>query len=383
MTEEAPRILAVDDDRGLLRVVERVLAPHYPVTLARGFLPALAKLEEEGPFDIAVIDIRMPDGDGYELGRRIREEHPETDVILMTGSVTHQDQKLLQALEEDVFFFLLKPFHRSVLLALVERCVRKRHLEAENRRQRRILEEDQKKAREIQIHLLPETPYDFNGWAIDARFLSCDETSGDLYALFPCAAPHLGLALLDISGHGLPAAMYGGMLRAALDAACRTDPFPKAVFDQIYSGLDFFAHNRGGTMIYLLLRQGGDVPYFNAGHLPALLHRGDGTLQELTSTGPLLTPAPWAAGIPRGAATKSLHPGDRLLLYTDGLVETQDPAGREFGFEDLKRTFLETRSLSIAQALDHLLRRLDEHRAGRPLEDDVTLVLVERVGQTS
>jgi phosphoserine phosphatase RsbU/P len=378
MMDDAPRILAVDDDPGLLRVVQRVVSPHYPVTLARGFREALERLAEGDAFDIAVIDIRMPDGDGYELGRRIREEHPETDVILMTGSVTHQDQKLMQALEDDVFFFLLKPFHRRVLLALIERCLRQRRLDAENRFHRRRLEADQAQAREIQIHLLPDTPCERSGWRIDARFRSCDETSGDLYALFPCDGSALGVAMVDVIGHGLPAAMYGGMVRAALDAACRADATPQAVYDQVYSGLDFFAPNSGASMVYLLLGENADLGFFNAGHPPILLHRANGDLTELHSTGPLLVPADWAAEIPRGAGQTQLAPGDRALLYTDGLIETKSPEGKIFGPDDLQRALRQTRALPIAQALDRLLDHLDEHCAGRPLEDDVTLVLVER-----
>ena len=116
------RILAVDDDPGMRRVLSRTLAPPYEVELARTSAEAKERLEHSR-FDVALVDIQLEDEDGYHLCREIRERSPETDVILITGSHSEPDEKLYRSLEEGAFYFLLKPFERRVLRALVDRCL--------------------------------------------------------------------------------------------------------------------------------------------------------------------------------------------------------------------------------------------------------------------
>ena len=114
----AQRILVVDDDPGMRRALERILAPAYPVELVAGAGEALARLDE-AIFDLALVDVRLKDGDGYSLCQAIRARRPHTDVILITGSISEPDEKLFRSLEEGAFYFLFKPFDRRVLLALV------------------------------------------------------------------------------------------------------------------------------------------------------------------------------------------------------------------------------------------------------------------------
>ena len=93
------RILAVDDDPGMRRVLSRTLAPPYQVELARTSAEARERLLGHR-FDVALVDIQLEDGDGYRLCREIREKSPETDVILITGSHSEPDEKLYRSLEE-------------------------------------------------------------------------------------------------------------------------------------------------------------------------------------------------------------------------------------------------------------------------------------------
>ena len=126
------RILVVDDDHGLRRTLERILQPILSRGIrGRGSRGAGAAGVAEA-FDLALVDVRLNDGDGYSLCKAIRERWPQTDVILITGSISEPDEKLFRSLEEGAFYFLFKPFERRVLLALVERCLR---LQSERDRQ--------------------------------------------------------------------------------------------------------------------------------------------------------------------------------------------------------------------------------------------------------
>src|SRR6185295_10490949 len=119
---DGSRILVVDDDEGMRRALERILVPTYRVQAVSGAAQALARLRAT-EFDLALVDVRLTDGDGYALCQAIRQHRPETDVILITGSISEPDEKLYRSLEEGAFYFLFKPFERRVLLALVARCL--------------------------------------------------------------------------------------------------------------------------------------------------------------------------------------------------------------------------------------------------------------------
>ena len=146
------RILVVDDDPGLRRTLERILAPTYRVETVAGVAEALARVEASR-FDLALVDVRLKDGDGYTLCSALRERWPRMDVILITGSISEPDEKLFRSLEEGAFYFLFKPFDRRVLLALVERCLQLQQERFAKERYAEELAADLEKARLFQQSL--------------------------------------------------------------------------------------------------------------------------------------------------------------------------------------------------------------------------------------
>jgi sigma-B regulation protein RsbU (phosphoserine phosphatase) len=373
-TETAERILLVDDDPGIRYTLGRLLEPRYRVDQAATAAEARHRLAS-AVYQAALIDVQLPDGDGYTLCREAQEISPATDVILMTGSVSEPDDKLYRSLEEGAFYFLFKPFERRVLLALVDRCLRLQRERSAKERYARELADDLEQARRFQRSLVPSAPLRAGGWLVDGRFRPCDALGGDFYLAL--AAPGGAVAALaDVVGHGVGAAMYAGMLRSTLDAARRRGPEPEKVLPELLSGLDFFSGSRFASMVYAHLGPAGRLRYFNAGHPPLLWQRSDGSVAELASTGLVLSGV--FASVPRGVGEITVAPGERLLLYSDGLFEAQDPAGRELGLPALAATLAACRGLAAGVTLDRLLADLDRHRGGRPLDDDVTAVVIER-----
>jgi phosphoserine phosphatase RsbU/P len=371
----AQRILVVDDDPGMRRVLERILAPAYPVESVAGASEALARLKE-AEFDLALVDVRLKDGDGYSLCQTIRARRPQTDVILITGSISEPDEKLFRSLEEGAFYFLFKPFDRRVLLALVERCLRLQRERLTKERYAQTLAADLEKARLFQHSLLPSEPVAADGWRIEGRLLSCDTLGGDFF-LAQAVDGGLAFAVSDVVGHGVSAAMYAGMLRSTLDAARRRGTEPERVARELLAGIDFFEDATCATLVYGLLLPDGRARSFNAGH-PPLFWQREGGIERLAATGTLLHR--FLRDRPLPARDLALAPGDRLLIFTDGAFEARNPADQELGMDRLQETFTDCRSRTVGETLDALMDLVDRHCGGRPVTDDVTMVVVERTG---
>lgn len=371
------RILVVDDDPGLRHTLERILSPDYPVVAVEGTRKALLQIRGEAPFALALVDVRLRDGDGYSLCHAIRRESPETDVILITGSLSEPDEKLFRALEEGAFYFLFKPFDRRVLQALVERCLRLQHERAAKEAHARTLAADLEKARRFQRSLIPRGPVTAGGWRLEGRLATCDALGGDLFEAHRRDDGKVLFAVSDVVGHGVGAALISGMLRSTLDASRRRDPDPAAVGQDLLDGSDFLAGTAFATLIYGLLRPDGRLRYLNAGHPPMLWQRAGGRIDRLPSTGLLLMRAFRSRPLP--VAEVVLQPGDRLLVYSDGATEVHDPAEHELGLDRLTALLDGLRSLPAGEVLDGLLAAIHEHSGGLPLQDDVTLLLIERL----
>jgi sigma-B regulation protein RsbU (phosphoserine phosphatase) len=368
------RILVVDDDPGMRRAIERVLAAGYDVASVEGASEAMALLERQ-EFDLALVDVRLKDGDGYSLCQAIRARRPETDVILITGSISEPDEKLFRSLEEGAFYFLFKPFDRRVLLALVERCLRLQRERETSERYARELAADLEKARLFQHSLLPSEPVAAAGWRVEGRLLSCDALGGDFYTAQTVDAG-VACAVADVVGHGVSAAMYAGMLRSTLDAARRRGTEPEGVGRGVLRGIDFFRGAACATMVYALLLPDGRVRYLSAGHPPLFWLKGDGSVEPLSSTGPLLHWLFHDRTLP--VREVSLEPGDRLLAFTDGTFEARSPADQELGLDRLEEAFKALSDRLMGKAVDALMDLVLAFCDGRPVVDDVTVVMIER-----
>jgi sigma-B regulation protein RsbU (phosphoserine phosphatase) len=369
------RVLAVDDDPGMRRVLSRTLSPPYRVDLARSLAEARDRLKDSF-FDVVLLDIQLQDGDGYALCREIRQKSPDTDVILITGSHSEPDEKLYRSLEEGAFYFLLKPFERRVLRALVDRCLSLQGARRDKERYARELQDDLERARRFQASLVPREPLRASGWHVEGRLQSCEALGGDFFVSLAAADGSLAVAVSDIVGHGVRAAMYAGMLRSLLDTARRRDPDPASVQSELLEGIHFFESESSATLFYGRLYPDGRMRYFNAGHpRPLRLSTASG-IEELETTALLLMPELPSSG---GAIEElMLRPGERVLAFTDGVYETLDPEEREWGLKSLMKTFSESREASPAKTLDTILEGLRAHASGRPLGDDATLLLIER-----
>lgn len=367
------RILVVDDERRMLHSMQRLLGDRYELELASSGRKALGLIEAFEP-DLAILDVRMPEMDGFELMSGLRLKRPDVDVIFMTGAIHEVDAQLIRAIRERAFYFVQKPFDRDVLLTLVERCLEQRRLEAENRAYLRQLESELDDARTFQLGMLPPIAAQVGEFAVHAHYEPSESLGGDLYDHLDAGGGALAFLIADVSGHGVSAAMLTANVKSALHDAHGDGYAPLAVVERLSSSLRPFDDGRFVTLFSGLLRADRSLEYVNAGHPPPLVTSATGARRELTLTGPLVSPT--LAGLPVWESARiELGRGDHLFSYTDGIVEARGEEG--FFGEERLLDVLDEPAWDGADRIERVLAAVRAFADGRPLEDDLTLLAVD------
>lgn len=366
-------ILVVDDDASMLHSLTRILDRRHAVIAVENGEAALACAAHHQP-DLAIVDIRMPGMNGFEVTRRLKQLGSSPDVILMTGDAEEPDEALLKAIDEGAFYFIQKPFDRRVLLALVARCLELRRLRHSERLHIARLESEMEEARRFQVSLLPPSRQELLGVSINARYLACSELAGDIYDYVQSGADSVAMLVADVVGHGASAAMMTSVVKSAFHTAADHDFDPFMVIGHVKDGLRAFDEGRFVTLACARLNTTtGELTYVNAGHPPLILRKPGSVPSLLTSTGPMLSSAFYDAR--HEIKTVRIDPEDSLLMFTDGVTET-------FGNDGL---FGEQRILSLledthhkgADLLDHILEALASFAGTRRQRDDITLLALD------
>ncbi|HEX2251743.1 MAG TPA: PP2C family protein-serine/threonine phosphatase [Thermoanaerobaculia bacterium] len=243
-------------------------------------------------------------------------------------------------------------------------------------------------ARKIQASILPRREPEFGGFEVCGRTRQMEDVGGDFYDYIPITEKILGLAIADVSGHGLPAALQVRDIYMGLRMGMARDF--KIV--RTVERLNQIIHqstltSRFVSMFYGELEISGLFIYVNAGHPPPfrLTPAGEvdrGVVDFLEEGGPVLGPLPDAA-YERGMVRT--RPGDLLVLYTDGITETRGRVAgalhsEEYGIDRLVATCREHRHLPASELVDAVFADLDRFTDGRPPSDDRTLLVVRRTG---
>jgi sigma-B regulation protein RsbU (phosphoserine phosphatase) len=236
-------------------------------------------------------------------------------------------------------------------------------------------------ASEIQRSLLPAHPPDISGLRLAGCSRYCDETGGDYFDFLPFAGPKaglLGVAVGDVSGHGLEAALLMTTARALIRPRAARPGTPGAIVADVNRELtrDTYGTGRFMTLLYMEIDPvAGTAAFARAGHDPALrFDPATGTVSELTVRGLALGVAD-EARYDTGAAT-GLTPGHVLLIGSDGLWEAENAAGEMFGKKRTQEILAKVAPEGAQAVLDALFAALDAFRGETPLADDVTLVVI-------
>jgi sigma-B regulation protein RsbU (phosphoserine phosphatase) len=307
--------------------------------------------------------------EGLDLLKEIHERDRLLPVIVMTG--WGSIDTAVEAMRRGARTFVHKPWDNHTLTETVCREIEEGHA---LRQSDKLAANEQADAQAIQRALLPATLPSLSGVRLAARWEPAAAFGGDCYDVIRLSDTHVALSIADVCGKGLPAALLMSNLLASLRAFAASERSPREVVSSVNRALCRQKNIRRFVTLFYALYDSASrtLIYTNAGHNPPLVLRRDGSCERLPASG-TVTGIFDESSYEEGRIT--LEPGDRLILFTDGITEAQSGAGDEFDEAGLLRT-LECGCRLDAQAMvDAIFRDVGAFAGGR-LQDDATAMVV-------
>jgi sigma-B regulation protein RsbU (phosphoserine phosphatase) len=233
----------------------------------------------------------------------------------------------------------------------------------------------------IQQSILPRTFPPFSertDFSIFAEMIPAREVGGDFYDFFLIDDDHLGLVVGDVSGKGIPAAIFMAMSRTLLKSAALDGRPPGDCLGHVNKllCLDNTAEMFVTIFYGILNTRSGVLDYSNGGHNPPYLLRHDGSVERVAGTGGMVLGA-----LPDRcyrATRTTVHPNEAIFLYTDGITEAMDSAGTLFSERRLEAVLAQRNGALPAEVIRHVLAEVNRHAGGAAQSDDITALCVKR-----
>lgn len=393
MTETGKKktILAVDDTPENIDVVKGVLVPEYTVKAAVNGKMALKIAKAQQP-DLVLLDIMMPEMDGYEVCRRLKSDPKTSGIPIIFLTAMDQTQDETRGFELGAADYILKPVSPPILKARVNtHLTLKQHMDelqqayAIIKKHKERMQAELDVGREIQLSLVPQEfpafpdrrELDVHGLLQPAR-----EVGGDLYDFYFIDEDRLCFCVGDVSGKGVPAALFMAMARTLIKSRSVDDDSTASIVTHVNDELS--ADNPQSMFVTLFLGilnvRTGELVYTNAGHNPSYVKRAHGSVELLKQLhGPIVGAMP---GLTYKQAALNLSGGDIVLLYTDGVTEAMNGNGELYSDPRLARLVESADFESARQLTETVFRDVVDFEAGAERADDITILTLDFRGPT-
>ena len=378
------KILAVDDEPDFERLVLQrmrrdIRAGRYTFVFARNGVEALARLNEDRDIDMIISDINMPEMDGLTLLEQVSSVDPNVRCVIVSA---YGDMKNIRtAMNRGAFDFVTKPIDFKDLKVTIERTLY--HLSMlrealESRDKLVALKNELNLARNMQQSILPAQFPGGEDFQVFASMEPARDVGGDFYDVLKLVNDRVGIAVADVSGKGVPAALFMMSSRTLLKGAAIGRPHPNDVLREVNRLL--YENNDAAMFVTVFFAvfdpATGELVYANGGHNPPLIVHADGSSTELAvDPGIALGMVP---DFPFEQNRMVLQPGDSLMLYTDGVTEAENADREQFGMQRLRDVLAGAPPKYARDANSAVFGAVRDFAGNAPQFDDITCLTLHR-----
>ncbi|MCB0190587.1 MAG: SpoIIE family protein phosphatase [Anaerolineae bacterium] len=371
------KILVVDDEAVNQQVLANYLALHNGTIIqAMSGTEALSLIEDGLMPDLVLLDVMMPRMSGFDVARKLRERFAPYELPILILTAKNRTADLIAGFEAGANDYLAKPFDKQELLARVNTLLTLKEM-VKSHDQLMMIEQELTVARRIQQSILPTSVPHLPKLDVQVRYLPMASVGGDYYDFFAVDDQRLGILVADVSGHGVPAALVAAMIKIAFSVQQPNARSASMVLTSMNHVLVDRISKQYLTAAYVYINLATrKLFHASAGHWPLLIWKKQAqALHQLKPEGFIMG---WMAEIDYSSVEFDLEPGDRVLLYTDAIIEARSPAGELFGEDRFHQLIRAGQTLTAAELADSILDHLQNwsKHNGR-FEDDLTLIVID------
>ena len=400
--EKKIRIAIIDDAKFMRKIVKDILEKEgFEVIEYESAVKALLEIHRHS-VDAVLVDYEMPDMDGLQFIEKFKPQVRETPTVMLTTDTNVN--VALKAIRMGASDFLNKPVKSDELIYILKKIIKNNNLRKENqrlflelkRREKELekknkqisklyndLEEELQMASEIQKKLMPETFPDVEGFKFAVKYSPSQDIGGDFYDMVKMSNGYYGVAFADVSGHGIPAALLSTMFKVYLMTYSEDIISPAETMELLNDVVvETFPEGKFISIFYLVIYPGDNkVRYCKAAQEPGVLVRKNGEIRELITEGQVLglfSEADFPGILNFQDGEVELEVGDKIFLYTDGIVEALNKKEEFYGMERLKGVLYENKDAAAQELIDIVYGDLMDFIEGLPVHDDLTLLVIEK-----
>ncbi len=379
----ALRVLVVDDEPDLEALIRQrfrreVRESKFEFFFATNGEEALQVLESESGISLVLTDLNMPRMDGLTLLSHLAERDSTLKSVVV--SAYGDLENIRAAMNRGAFDFLTKPIDFRDLDITIEKTRREIERMQSDRAARDALmslRHELEFASRIQRSMLPQVtlpPVERGELELVGRMEPAEEVGGDFYDYIALPTGRIALIIGDVSGKGMPAALYMTMTRTLLRSAAFNGRSPAESCRRVN---DILCEDRQSNMFVTAFYgemdlATGQLEYCNAGHNPPCVLQADGTVTELPSIGGMVL------GVRRDlqfeSATRIFQPGDAIVMYTDGVTEAMDANRKLFGEAQLLSLLASRATAPLGDVVSNVFDAIGAFSTGAKQHDDITVL---------
>ncbi|MBR3407014.1 MAG: SpoIIE family protein phosphatase [Bacteroidales bacterium] len=383
------KILSVDDENDLELLLtqyfrRKIRNGEYEFFFAHNGLEALQVLLKHPDISIILSDINMPEMDGLTLLAKINEMRIPSLKCIMVSAYGDMDN-IRQAMNAGAFDFATKPIDLDDLQRTIDkaeeqieyiRSAQKEHAQLVD------IQSDLSVAQEIQHAILPRSfdlkVPDADKVNIYASMVAAKDVGGDFYDFFPIDDHRMGFTIADVSGKGVPAAIFMAVSRTLIKATGLQDKPTDQCMSTVNNILcDESVGSMFVTVFYGIYDiQTGLITFTNAGHNPPYILKADGQVKVLMSPCNLVLGA--ISDMTFSSDTVQLEPGDAIYMFTDGVTEAENGNHDQFGEARLEETLAECKEKDSQHIVETINEKVKAFIDGAPQSDDITQLVIRR-----